>query len=576
MKRFLCVGWLAFSVAGWSLGWSQSFPLNDLQPGLTGYGLTAGPGNVLERFGVEVLALQADAGLGFPVVLVRASGAFIAASGGVAAGMSGSPVYLPLNGADALLGAVGYVFPSSDHTLALVTPIDAMRGAATTDFVPFEQEQFAGLGAAVPVRTPLLLSGLSERASRTLEPLFAAGLDLMPAQTGGGGFDEGEYVLEPGSAVSVQLVRGDVTVAAVGTVTSVEGNTVLAFGHPLLNAGTVSFALAPAFVSFVVPSEVVPFKLADSGKTVLGTVLQDRPAAVAGRLNEAPDLLPVTLTLNGPGGTAAKAFEITRDERFYAPLLATATLQLFDEARGEVGAGTADLAWDITLQDDVKLRVLEQVSDPEDVAAAAAGLAATPLAVLARNIFEAPDVEQVSINLTYENSQRTADIIDVVADSEELTPGQPLVVHLRLQPYRAPPVVKNLSLYLPKDAEGDLTVTFRGGLTSPENEEDVEKEDGEPILSFGELLVVLHDQVQSSELVVETEIDGETVRLERMSFPYLVEGEKTLEITVGEEDDAGTEEAAPDDPVPPEPVPAPNEVLPDPSPDPVPPLEPSP
>lgn len=570
-----------WTVAGFAVA-AAPFPLNDLQPGLRGYGLTAGPGNVVERFDVEVLGLQADAGLGFPVVLVRASGDFIETSGGVAAGMSGSPVYLPLNGADALLGAVGYVFPSSDHSLALVTPIETMQGTmqgVTASFVPFGQERFAGLGEAVPVRTPLLLSGLSERASRSLEPLFrATGLELMPVQAGGGSFDEGAYALEPGSAVSVQLVRGDVTVAAVGTVTSVQGDTVLAFGHPLLNAGAVSFALAPAFVSFVVPSDVVPFKLADSGKTVLGSITQDRPAAIAGRLGETPDFLPVTLTLNGPGGTAAKAFEITKDERFYPALLATATLQLLDEARGEVGAGTVEMAWDITLQDDVKLRVLEQVSDPEDIASAAAGLAATPLAVLADNIFEAPDVEKVAINLSFENSQRTAEIIEVVADSKDLAAGQPLVVHLRLQPYRAAPVVKNLSLFLPRDASGDLTVTFRGGLTPPESNENVaEGESGKPILSFGELLVVLHDQVQSSELVVETELDGETVRLERLTFPYLVKGEKTLKVTIGDK----AEDVAPDDAVPPDtapaaPVPTPDEVLPDPSPDPVPPLEPTP
>ena len=571
--RFCLFGTLAVAA---SPAFATTFPLSDLQPGLTGYGLTAGPGNVVERFGIEVLGLQADTGLGFPVVLVQASGDFITASGGVAAGMSGSPVYLSLNGEDALLGAVGYVFPSSDHSLALVTPIATMQEATTADFVPFGRERFAGLGAAVPVRTPLLLSGVSERASRRVEPLFqAAGLEVVPVQTGGGGFDEGEYRLEPGSAVSVQLVRGDVTVAAVGTVTSVEQDTVLAFGHPLLNAGTVSFAFAPAFVSYIVPSDVVPFKLADSGKTVLGTILQDRPAAIAGRLNETPDLLPVTLTLDGPGGTTAKAFEITRDERFYAPLLATATLQLLDEARAQVGAGTVDLAWDITLQDDVKLRVLEQVSDPDDVASAAAGLAATPLAVLAGNIFEAPDVQRVAVRLSFEDDQRTAEIIEVIADSETLQPGQPFNVHVRLQPYRSPPVVENLSLYFPKDATGDLTVTFRGGLTAPENEEEVEKEDGNPILSFGELLVVLHDQVQSSELVVETELDGETVRLERLTFPYLVRGEKTLSVTVGEED-SSPEETAPDDTVPAEPVPAPDEILPDPSPDPVPPLEPSP
>ena len=71
-------------------------------------------------------------------------------------------------------------------------------------------------------------------------------------------------------------MRGDVTIAAVGTLTRLnEDGTFLAFGHPLLNQGEVSFALEPAYVSYIVPSEVVPFKLADSGERALGAVTQD-------------------------------------------------------------------------------------------------------------------------------------------------------------------------------------------------------------------------------------------------------------------------------------------------------------
>jgi len=86
---------------------APDFPLGEVRPGLTGFGLTAGPGGAVQRFDVEVLAVQHDAGPGFPLVLVRASGPLIEAAGGGAAGMSGSPVYLPLAGRDALPGGVG-------------------------------------------------------------------------------------------------------------------------------------------------------------------------------------------------------------------------------------------------------------------------------------------------------------------------------------------------------------------------------------------------------------------------------------------------------------------------------------
>ena len=560
-------------VLGGSSALAISFPLSEVIPGLTGYGVTAGPGNVLEQFDVEVLGIQQDVGLGFPLVLVRTGGELIKVSGGVAAGMSGSPVYIEREGEAALLGAVGYVFPESDHQLALVTPIAAMRGEEISGYTPSGAAHFAAAGQAVAVRTPLLLAGLSERAGEPLNDLFAPSpVTPLPVQLGGvGGFNEAGYELQPGSAVSVQLVRGDITVAAVGTVTAVEGGDVLAFGHPLVGEGEVSFALAPAFVSYIVPSDVVPFKLANNGETLLGTITQDRPAALAGRLEQPPDFLPVTLTLVGAGETVTKNFEVTADERYYAPLLASAVTQLFDEARGAVGAGTAELAWEITLADGEKVRVLEQVSDPDDIVGVAADLAASPLSILAENIFAAPEIASVDINLTFDDEQRYAEVVEVVAESEELDPGKPLVARVRLQPYRGSPEVKTLTVNLPEETDGDLDITIRGGLEPAPDTGD--EEDDEPVLSFAELLVVLHDQVQARELVVETFVEGERVRLERLKLPYLVSGEETLTVTVGGKVETPEDEDVEDD-VEPETVPEPDEDLPDPT-DPAPPLEPS-
>ena len=182
----LTAGWT------WAAGSPTDFPLDALRVGQTGHGVTAGPGNVLETFPVEVLGLQMDVGTGFPVVLVRASGPFIERSGGVAAGMSGSPVYLTLGGEDALLGAIGYTFPNSDHSLALVTPIETMeratqieQTAAPPAFTPFGEAAFAGLGPAMPVTTPLLLSGLSERSSAALSPLFRGDVTPFPVEMSG-------------------------------------------------------------------------------------------------------------------------------------------------------------------------------------------------------------------------------------------------------------------------------------------------------------------------------------------------------------------------------------------------------
>jgi hypothetical protein len=516
-----------------SFAQAATFSLEQVTPGLKGYAITAGAGNALERFPVEVVALQYDVGVGFPLVLVKASGDFIESTGGIAAGMSGSPVYLPSGEGDAILGAISRVFPESDHKLALVTPIEQMRGVGTLSYQPFGEEYFANLGESVPVSTPLLMSGMSERASTQLESLFrGSGLSPLPVQTSGGMRpDESSYTLEPGSPISVQLARGDVTIAGVGTVTEVEGDKVLAFGHQLLGQGNVSFAFAPAFVSYIVPSSVVPFKLADNGQTLLGTITQDRPAAIAGTLGSTPSFLPVTLTLVTDGLTLVKRFEVVNDERYYAPVLGAATLQLFDETRQYVGAGTSELAWEIRFKDGQTLNVLEQVSDPADISIATASLAASPLDILADNIYQESNIESVAINLNYRDQQNIAEIVEVEARNETLKPGDPLVAYVRLQPYRGEPVVQTFTLTLPEEAKGSFEVTFRGGLEGPSGDEGPDEND-DPILSFGELLAALEANVQSRDMVIETTIDGDKQRLEQQTFPYLISGEESLTITI--------------------------------------------
>ncbi|UCH26777.1 MAG: hypothetical protein JSV66_03775 [Trueperaceae bacterium] len=512
------------------------FPLSNLSPGLNGYAVTAGMGNELERFPIEVLGLQFDTGAGFPLVLVKAGGDFIERSGGVAAGMSGSPVYLPIaEGGDALLGAIGFVFPSSDHRLALVTPIGVMRGDAldTEAWSPFGAEHFLGLPSPQPVSTPLLLSGVSTRSSKTLTNVFRESpVQLLPIQANGvfpPGF-ETDFTMEPGSAISVQLVRGDVTVAAIGTVTALEDEHILAFGHPLLGQGTVSFALAPAFVSYIVPSDVVPFKLANSGQQVLGSITEDRPTAIRGKLGEDPNFFSVTVSLTGLGKRTVRQFEVTRDERYYAPLIEVGILQIFDEALQKVSAGSGEVVWEITLANSEVVRLIEQVTDSEDIAAASAHLAAIPLEILAENVFQEAAIERVAITINYRDRQNFAKIQEVVAETTTLQPGEMLTAFVRLQPYRKDAVIETLDVALPEDFHGEATITFFGG--KQPSEEDETGGEPDPILSYGELLAALRDRVQASQLTIEMTIEGETERLDRISFPFPIRGEETLTITI--------------------------------------------
>jgi len=518
------------------------FPLATVAAGMTGYALTTGPGDVIERFPVEVVGVQYEAAPGLDLVLVRVSGPFIDASGGVAAGMSGSPVYLVDGGRPALLGAIGYVFPNADHRLALVTPIATMRAELTTVSRPPAVE-LEGFGRAVPVATPILLTGATARAMTLLEPLFDAGaVAPFPSQAGGSGQPTSpDFALVPGAAVAVRLMTGAVDLSAVGTVTSVDGARLLAFGHPFLGFGPVSYDLAPAHVTTIVHSDVVPFKLANVGTGSLGAVVLDAPAALAGVTGAAPDTLPLTITIDT--GSSHEVFELSlaADERLYPTLTAIATLQLVDRSLRMTSAGHADLAWEISLGAAGRLNMLEQVSSPSDIALDSARLAGGPLALLATNAFQAPTVTGIDLSVNLSTEQNHAAVSNLVLEEATVPAGGHAIVHVRLQPFRRQAIVRTFSVAIPAALSGEVTLLVRGG-DVPRDIEDVPEEGGEVAepRSFPELLDAMRDQLQASELIIESIDDyGDVRRLLRTPLPFVVMDSQEVTLTVaGEESDA--------------------------------------
>ena len=552
MLRQIPTLWLLIGLMFWGAAQdsSQLFPLEALQPNVQGYALTAAEGNLIERFEVRVIALQLNMVNGRPLILVEASGELIDKTGGVAAGMSGSPVYLPYEGDMRLVGAIGYAFPESDARLALVTPFVDMQsvpfeGENSGVLASFGEEHFVGLGEARAISTPLLFNGVHGRAATMLEALLPDGvIQSLPIQQQSVTFvDDDAFVLKPGSAIAVELIRGDISLAAVGTLTHIEGEHFWAFGHPLLQREEVDFALVPAYVTYIVPSSNVAFQLANTGKRLLGTVSQDHAFAIAGTLVQEPNFLPISITMLIDDKTISKHIQVSNDERFLAELVEIASLQILDQHFPSLSAGTVDIAWNIDLADGQRLRMLEQISNPEDIVAASASLSAEPFAILANNMFKEANIEKVGINLSYDPQQRIADIVKVEQDKEQvLEIGSTLRAFVRLQHYREDAEVIELQIPLPEELSGIVDITFRGGSNGPPPEEDSEDD----ILSFEELLIALREQTQSSELIVEAFVDGKNKRLLQKSYPFLVTGSENLEIELpfkeGEEPDGSSQE----------------------------------
>ena len=89
--------------------------------------------------------------------------------------------------------------------------------------------------------------------------------------------------LQPGGAVGVSLVEGDLDLSATGTITHIDNGQVYAFGHPFYNLGPTQFPMKKAYVYSVFPSLYQSWKISAAGEAV-GTIDQDRLYGIAEHL----------------------------------------------------------------------------------------------------------------------------------------------------------------------------------------------------------------------------------------------------------------------------------------------------
>ena len=295
---------------------------------MRGKAYTVFQGTKPEPMEVEVLGILKNAnGPKGDVILVRLGGEK-AEYAGVVAGMSGSPVYLDGKLAGALAFRIG-VF--SKEPIAGVTPIaemleinsmDRSPGGGGTDAKAAVQgpSKTSGPGQDTsidgisdpgytnylkPIDTPLVFSGFSQETMQLFAPQFARA-GIVPVLGVGSVSDVKQpEPLEPGSAISAVLVRGDMDIAATCSVTYMDAQHLLACGHPLLQFGMVDLPMTKAQVLTTLASPMNAFKIVNATEAV-GAFVQDRHTGILGEFGREPDMIPVTLNIRS--GTASKQF----------------------------------------------------------------------------------------------------------------------------------------------------------------------------------------------------------------------------------------------------------------------------
>jgi hypothetical protein len=509
MMRSFSISFIFLFISAASFA-QELLPLDQVRPGMRGVGRTVFSGYHPEEFEVEAVEVVRNFHPKRNLILVRLAGKK-AEFTGVAAGMSGSPIYLDGKLAGALSYSVGIFMK---EPLAGVTPIYEMleifdresarehelaalsfapapdqflemalglKQVAWQDFAPSSPALRPAAGAGLqPLALPLSFSGVSSDLLSQIDGLLRP-LGFM-AVGGGAAMSslnaENDSVkasdLVPGAAIGAVIVTGDLSIEALGTVTYRDDKKVLAFGHPFFSNGPIDIPVSLAKVLTVVASEYSAYKIGASALLV-GALRQDRTTGVYAEIGALPRMVPMSVRYTDEAGRESRFSYQFTDERsintLMPLLLRMVLMNTLQSARLANGENSLALQGELRFQDGQKIKLenfyagmtpVAGLGYLSGVAQSTGEIAATLGAVMASSFPPVP-LKEIELHFTSLPGWRSASVEQVWVDRSTVQAGDTITVSARVQAYRGATVLVRQNLVVPKTVTGQSLVVVVGG-----------------------------------------------------------------------------------------------------------------
>jgi SpoIVB peptidase S55 len=482
------------------LGLFPSLAVDTLRPdqlksGTKGYGLSVFKGTKPERFEVEIVGVLKNAFPKQDMILIRLSGANLEKHK-VIAGMSGSPIYID----GKLIGALAYGWSFENDPLAGVTPIQNMLaelkrpalspsplGTTTSRSTISETSPFDSPNAMLagtsgnfssprPLLTPLSFAGFSPRVlgqfASKFEPFGI--LPIAAGGTGGGPLPRRNGDIEPGGALGVQVMRGDLNATAIGTATYVENNRILAFGHPFFRGGPVQAPVVAAEVYTIMSSIETSFKMA-AAITEIGSMIGDWQSCIVADARLEAKMIPVSVTaVNHDTGQAEHyAVEVMDNQVFTPQLVIMAIAQAVDAASSSSQDNTTRISVSAECAPAKSMQSPRTISTANTFFNPAGGLIDAemmmPLVAMFDSPFGNPSVKRIDVKLETALTRRTATIKRAYFNKSQVERGETVPLTVVLKPFGQPEITKTIPIDVPAatDTMRSLNVFIVAGANAP-------------------------------------------------------------------------------------------------------------
>ncbi len=546
-------------------GPAELYPISKVQRGQTGYGMTTFNGTTPERFTFEVVSVVRNFLPKQDIVLVKSNDPKLAVSG-FWQGMSGSPLYLD----DKLLCAFSYGFRFNKIALGGCTPIEYMKkdgdtyrrntpvqasskngpkivqatSASIQDWRRLTPtvDAAAALDALGPARkswllsaplptpvpkpspingdqtltasVPLTVAGFSAPAFAQVERLFAE-TNVVPMRAGGTsnpkteGAGPSKFVM--GGSIAVELIRGDMSAAAVGTVSLIEGEKVLAFGHPMFQSGETYAPVSTAYVHTVIPSAMSAFVMGSAVKEI-GSLVQDRQSAIMADTGLRSPTVPVDISITSGTDkhkeTGTFHVELLNNKFFTPALTGAALMNAINYYLPDRDDVTARVESTVRIKGHEPISFVDYMYANDGAASVMGGVRGLRVLVpLLLNPYAPVAIERVDIKVDLRFEANFGEIKEIKVPNAELIPGQRNTVKVLMSTRDGKDIIEDVPV--------DVPLSFAGGIVNLEvTAGDSAKLDAAPPVDLPSLLAAFRKLLPGNVWAVTLNPADEGVALE--------------------------------------------------------------
>jgi hypothetical protein len=473
--RFVVIAVIAQICGRMAVAQMPIFPLRDVRAGQHAIGKTVFQGSKIEEFQVEILGVLKNVGPRQSIILARLSGGPLAQTG-VMQGMSGSPVYID----GRLVGAVALAFNFSKEPIAGIRPIEEMLAVADSGHaaapkvasnavsnVVSNVDSFAS--KLIDIATPVSFSGFTSGTLEQFAPqLKKLGLEPRQGVSSGGKLPSklgAPASLRPGDMIAVELLSGDLSIGAEGTVTAVDGKAIYAFGHQFMSVGNTELPFARAEVLTLLPNLSSSFKIS-SPLEWMGSITEDRSTSIYGELGRKADTIPLEITVkDGRRAPLSYHMQMIQDRVLSPYIVQTAVYSAMDATERTLGLASYSLRGGVEFSQGVPALKLDNTYAGDfNVPLQASSGVASPLASILGAGFDALKIKSITLEIEASERKRLLQVDQVTASPKQVHPGDTVELSVTLTGENGLEMQKSVRYRVPVGApEGTLSFTVSDG-----------------------------------------------------------------------------------------------------------------